>query len=42
MKNESFLGAFGGNFFVGVVLPALLLLTVVYFIWAKEPYTRDA
>ncbi len=41
LKNESFLGAFAGNFFVGVVLPALLLLTLVYMIWAKEPYRRD-
>jgi uncharacterized membrane protein YedE/YeeE len=41
LKNESFLGAFGGNLFVGVILPALLMLTVVYWIWAREPYRRD-
>lgn len=41
MKNESFAGAFGGNFFAGVILPALLLLTLVYLIWGRGPFTRD-
>src|SRR5512144_3340828 len=40
-KNESFLGALGGNFFVGVVLPALLLLVIVYVIWARAVFKRD-
>lgn len=41
MKNESFAGAFGGNFLAGVVLPAVLLLTVVYVVWARGPWKRD-
>ena len=41
LKNESFLGAFGGNFFVGVMLPALLMLTAVYIIWARQSFKRE-
>jgi len=41
MKNESASGAFVGNMLVGVVIPALLLLTVVYFIWGKKGFVRD-
>ncbi len=40
-KNETFAGAFAGNFLVGVVLPALLLLAVAYAVWARGPYRRD-
>ncbi|MGE5808504.1 MAG: YeeE/YedE thiosulfate transporter family protein, partial [Nitrospirota bacterium] len=41
LKNESFLGAFGGNLFVGVILPALLMLVVVYAVWARKACMRD-
>jgi uncharacterized membrane protein YedE/YeeE len=41
MKNESVAGAFGGNFLVGVVLPALVLLTVTYAVWARRSWARD-
>jgi uncharacterized membrane protein YedE/YeeE len=41
MKNESFAGALAGNFLVGVVLPALALLTVAYVVWARKPFARD-
>ncbi len=36
LNNESVLGAYFGNVFVGVFLPAMLLLTVVYLIWGKK------
>jgi len=42
LKNESLIGAFLGNFFVGVLIPALLMLIVVYFIWVRKNYLRDA
>jgi len=41
LKNETLLGAFGGNFVVGVILPALLLLLVVYLVWVKKSFVRD-
>ena len=41
LENESFAGAFGGNFLVGVVLPALLLLGLAYVVWARRPWRRD-
>ncbi len=41
LKNESFLGALGGNFLVGVVLPAVLLLVIVYMVWARAAFRRD-
>ncbi|MBI5076126.1 MAG: YeeE/YedE family protein [Nitrospirae bacterium] len=41
LKNESASGAFAGNLLVGVILPALLMLTVVYFIWGKRAFVRD-
>lgn len=41
LKNESASGAFVGNMLVGVVIPALLMLTVVYFIWGKKAFVRD-
>jgi uncharacterized membrane protein YedE/YeeE len=40
-KNESFVGAFAGNFLVGVLLPALVLLGIAYVVWARGPYRRD-
>ena len=41
MKNESILGAFIGNFIIGVVIPALLMLAVVYIFWVRKNYARD-
>lgn len=41
LKNESVSGAFFGNFTIGVFLPALLMLTVVYFIWVRKNFVRD-
>jgi uncharacterized membrane protein YedE/YeeE len=38
---ETFAGAYIGNVLIGVVLPALLLLTVVYFIWGRKGYMRE-
>jgi len=40
-NNETFSGAYIGNFVVGVVLPALLLLTVVYILFAKKRYEKE-
>ncbi len=37
---ETFAGAYIGNVLIGVLLPALLLLTVVYFIWGRKGYMR--
>ena len=41
IKNESMLGAFLGNFLVGVALPALLMLVVVCVIWVRKSFIRD-
>ena len=41
MKNETVAGAFAGNLVVGVVLPALLMLVLVYLIWGKKGFVRD-
>lgn len=41
LKDETVAGAFVGNLLVGVVLPAILLLTVVYCIWARTNFTRE-
>ncbi len=38
--NESFAGAFLGNLLTGVVLPAALLLVVVYFVWSRKSFMR--
>jgi hypothetical protein len=40
LENASFAGAFGGNLLVGVILPATLLLLVVYLVWARKPFRR--
>lgn len=37
-ENESWIGAYLGNVFVGVFLPAMLLLTVVYLIWGRKTH----
>ncbi|MEE8343158.1 MAG: YeeE/YedE family protein [Gammaproteobacteria bacterium] len=38
--NESVVGAFVGNLFIGVVLPAALLLIVVYMFWSRKGFIR--
>lgn len=41
MKNDSVTGAFAGNLAAGVVLPAVLMLVIVYLIWGKKSFVRD-
>lgn len=41
LKDETIAGAFVGNLVIGVVIPATLLLAVVYFIWARKNFTRE-
>jgi len=36
--NESFTGAFLGNVFLGVIIPAILLLLVIYIFWSRRGY----
>ncbi|HZY05268.1 MAG TPA: YeeE/YedE thiosulfate transporter family protein [Anaeromyxobacteraceae bacterium] len=38
--NESFLGAFVGNFLLGVVVPAALLLGLVYLFWVRKGFLK--
>lgn len=38
--NDSVLGAFVGNLLVGVVIPALALLVVVYVFWARKGFLK--
>lgn len=40
MKSASLQGAFVGDLLVGVVMPAMLLLIVVYFIWSRKQYLK--
>jgi len=40
LANESVAGAFLGNFLVGVVLPALAMLVVVYLFWARKGFLK--
>lgn len=40
MENASLAGAMAGDFLVGVVLPAMLLLVIVYFFWARTGYRK--
>lgn len=40
-ENETFLGAYLGNLIVGVVLPAALLLIVVYLLWGKKRHAAE-
>jgi len=42
MKNESFLGAFTGNLLIGVIVPALIMLAIVYVFWVKKSFIRDS
>jgi uncharacterized membrane protein YedE/YeeE len=41
-ENETVFGAYFGNLFVGVFLPALLLLAVVYLIWGRKAPMKRA
>jgi len=41
LENETLLGALFGNTFIGVILPAIVLLIVVYFIWSRKRYARS-
>jgi len=40
LPDDSALGAFGGNLLVGVMLPALLMLAVVYVFWARKGFLK--
>jgi hypothetical protein len=40
LANESVLGAFLGNLLVGVVLPALTMLVVVYVFWSRKGFLK--
>ncbi len=39
-KDDTVAGAFFGNTFVGVFLPALLMLVIVYIFWVRKNYVR--
>jgi len=41
LKDATIAGAFVGNLILGVVIPATLLLVVVYNIWGKNSFTRE-
>lgn len=40
LTDDSVIGAFLGNFLVGVALPGALLLVVVYFYWSRRAFMR--
>jgi uncharacterized membrane protein YedE/YeeE len=40
LPNESFIGAFLGNLIVGVMIPAAVLLSIVYLIWGRKAHTK--
>jgi uncharacterized membrane protein YedE/YeeE len=40
MTNESAVGAFVGNLVIGVILPALALLVVVYVFWSRKGFLK--
>jgi hypothetical protein len=40
LKDDTLAGALLGNTLLGVLVPAILLLTVVYFFWVKKNYIR--
>lgn len=40
LKDTSVAGAFFGDFFVGIIVPAAFLLLIVYVIWARKSYMR--
>ncbi len=41
LTKESFFGAYFGNVLIGVVIPALVLLTIVYFLYAKKRVLKE-
>ena len=41
LTRESFLGAYFGNVLVGVVIPAILLLALVYLIWGRRKHLKE-
>jgi uncharacterized membrane protein YedE/YeeE len=41
LTKESFFGAYFGNVFIGVFIPAVLLLIAVYLIWGKRRHLAD-
>ena len=41
LKNETVSGAFVGNLLIGVFIPAMLLLVLVYNIWGKRSFARE-
>ena len=41
LTKESFFGAYFGNVFIGVMIPAVLLLIAVYLIWGKRRHLAD-
>lgn len=40
MENDSFMGALVGNVLIGVIIPAMLLLLVVYWFWSRSSHRR--
>ncbi len=40
LRDDSVAGAFFGNTFIGVIVPAFLLLTVVYLFWVRRSYMK--
>ncbi len=40
LPDYSFLGAFGGNFFLGTVVPATLVLALIY-IWLRKSFLKE-
>lgn len=40
LTNESVAGAFVGNFLLGVVIPALTLLAIVYVVWSRKGFLK--
>jgi uncharacterized membrane protein YedE/YeeE len=40
LPNESFIGAFLGNLIVGVMIPAAVLLSIVYLIWGRKSHVK--
>ncbi len=41
LTKESFFGAYFGNVFIGVFIPAVLLLVAVYMIWGRRRHLAD-
>lgn len=40
MQNDTLSGAMLGNAFVGVFLPSVIILAIVYFFWVRKNYVR--